>query len=164
MDRLQLCASIALAACVALSGCNASTTPSPTPQVANVSGDYLGTMTDTQGGTGAVSGTLAQNGSNAGGSMTVKQTGGTINAQLSLSITTSNTLGGAMVIDYPNGTTCTFSTSAAYTNNGTNTAVIAGSYTAVTNCAGDTGTYTLNQQCTDTVTSDRRTMSFPVKC
>ena len=57
-----------------------------------------------------------------------------------------------MVIDYANGTTCTFSTSGNYNPA---TAVLSGSYSAVTNCAGDSGTYSLTQQCTDTITSVR---------
>jgi hypothetical protein len=57
------------------------------------------------------------------------------------------------VIDFANGTTCTFSTTGTYNSA---TAVLSGSYSAVTNCTGDTGTYSLTQQCTDTVTSGRR--------
>ena len=59
----------------------------------------------------------------------------------------------SMVIDFANGTTCTFSTTGTYNSA---TAVLSGSYSAVTNCAGDTGTYSLTQQCTDTITSVRR--------
>lgn len=70
-----------------------------------------------------------------------------------------------MVIDYPSGTTCTFKITGTYANNGTTSAVLSGSYTAVTNCTGDTGTFTLTQQCTDTVTSgERRVNVFPVAC
>jgi hypothetical protein len=159
-----------IAAIIALTSCNSSTSPSPnpsaSPQVANISGDYAGTMDDKQSGSGAVTATLAQHGSSAGGAITDALTGGgTITAQMSLSISSSNALNGAIVVDYSDGTTCTFSTTGTYTNNGTTTAQITGSYTAVTNCSGDTGTYTLNQQCVDTVTSvDRRTMGFPATC
>lgn len=157
-----------LAAAIVLSGCNKSTTPSPnptsTPSVSNISGDYTGTAQDSQGGSGTASATLAQNGTSAGGAMTIKQSSAAVTAQMSLAIHTSNAVSGAMVVNYANGTTCTFSTTGTYTNNGT-TAVLNGSYAAVTNCAGDTGTYTLTQQCTDTVTSaDRRVMAFPAPC
>lgn len=157
------------AALISLPACNSSTnanpSPTSTPQVANISGDYTGTMNDAQSGNGTVTATLAQHGANAGGTITDTLTGGTLTAQVSLAITTTNALSGAMVVDYPNGTTCTFSTTGTYTNNGTTTAQIAGSYSAVTNCAGDTGTYTLTQQCVDTVTSsDRRIMGFPAAC
>jgi hypothetical protein len=81
-----------------------------------------------------------------------------VTAQLSLTISSSDTTTGAMVIDYASGTTCTFSSKGSYNPT---TGVLAGSYTAVTNCSGQTGTYSLTQQCTDTVTSHaRRETSF----
>lgn len=157
--------SCSLAACIMLTACTSSSNPSPaptpTPALSNLSGDYSGTVQDAQNGTGTATATLAQTGSSAGGAITITVPGGTITAQIALSITSSNSVGGAMVIDYPNGTTCTFSTTGTY-NTGTN--VLSGSYTAVTNCSGDTGTYSLTQQCTDTVSSvDRRVMTTP-KC
>lgn len=109
-------------------------------------------MQDAQGGSGTASATLAQTGFNAGGTVTVKETAQTVSAQISLALTSSNAVSGSMVIDFANGTTCTYSTSGTYN---TATAVLSGSYTAVTNCAGDTGTYSLTQQCTDTITGVR---------
>lgn len=144
-----LIAVIALAGCSSGSVAPATATPPPT----NISGDYSGTMQDAQGGSGTATATLAQTGFNAGGTIAVKETSQTVSAQISLALTASNTVSGSMVIDFANGTTCTFSTSGNY--NAT-TAVLSGSYTAVTNCSGDTGTYSLTQQCTDTVTSDRQ--------
>jgi hypothetical protein len=97
--------------------------------------------------------------------MTLTGTSATVTAQFSLSVSSTNAVSGAIVIDYPSGTTCTFSTTGTYTNNGTSSAVLTGSYTAVTNCTGATGSYTLNQQCTDTVTTaERRRFTFPIKC
>lgn len=157
---------------LALAACNSTTngpfispspspSPSPTPQISNLSGDYTGTIQDSQNGSGTVSGTLAQQGSNAGGSLTITGTSSSVTAALSLTISSANSLTGAMVIDYPSGTTCTFSTSGTY-NPSTN--VINGSYSAVTSCSGQSGTYSLTQQCSDTVTSvRRRTMTTP-KC
>lgn len=169
MNARRAYSALIAAALIALTACNSSSTPSPsptsTPQVANISGDYTGTMNDAQSGNGTVTATLAQHGANAGGTITDTLSGGTLTAQVSLAIATTNALSGAMVIDYPNGTTCTFSTTGTYSNNGTTTAQITGSYSAVTNCAGDTGTYTLTQQCVDTVTSsERRIMGFPAAC
>lgn len=162
MNRLYVPALFTLSALV-FAACNSSNTPSPTPttQPANISGDYAGTMNDAQGGSGAATATLAQHGSSAGGSITGTETSGTITAQISLAITSSNAVSGAMVVDYPNGSTCSFSTSGTYD---AATSVLSGSYTAVTGCTGDTGTYSLTQQCTDTITSiDRRPMTTP-KC
>ncbi|HLI96935.1 MAG TPA: hypothetical protein VKT72_12740 [Candidatus Baltobacteraceae bacterium] len=167
----QAVALMLFASCVMLAACNSSTSPSPAvspsapPSVPNISGDYIGTMTDAVAGNGAAKGTLAQNGANAGGDVALTGSSASITAQFSLTATTANSVSGAIVIDYASGTTCTFSTTGTYTNNGTNSAVLSGTYTAVTNCTGDTGSYTLNQQCNDTVTSaDRRVFTFPIKC
>ncbi|MBV9271768.1 MAG: hypothetical protein JO165_11785 [Candidatus Eremiobacteraeota bacterium] len=155
-----LCASTLVAACNGSSG----STPSPTPTPSNISGDYSGTLQDAQNGSGAATGTLAQHGFTAGGAITAALTGGNVTAQIALTITPSNALTGAMVIDFANGTTCTFSTAGNYSNNGT-VAAINGTYTAVSNCAGDSGTFALNQQCTDSITSaDRHVRAFPPKC
>jgi hypothetical protein len=157
-------ASLTAAALLALTACNSSTSPSTTstPQPANISGDYSGTVQDAQAGSGSATGTLAQHGTSAGGAITFTPNSGSLTAQMSLSINASNAISGAIVIDYPNGTTCTFGTTGSYD---TNTNVLSGSYSAKTNCSGDTGTYNLTQQCTDTVTSSlRRRLSPPAAC
>jgi hypothetical protein len=142
---------LSLISLVALAGCSGSVAPvASTPQSSNISGDYSGTVQDAQGGSGTATATLAQSGSTAGGTITIKETGQTLSAQISLAMTSSDAVSGSMVIDFASGTTCTFSTSGTYNST---TAVLNGSYTAVTNCAGDSGTYSLTQQCTDTITS-----------
>lgn len=162
LDSKNTAIFLMLAAAITLAGCNKSTTPAPlTPSVSNISGDYTGTTQDAQSGAGTASATLAQHGTSAGGAITIVQSGATVTAQVSLTITPSNAVSGGMVIDYPNGTTCTFSTTGNY-NGSTN--VLSGSYSAVTNCAGDTGTYALTQQCTDTVTTADRTVMTTPKC
>ncbi|HVS47254.1 MAG TPA: hypothetical protein VMS32_11415 [Verrucomicrobiae bacterium] len=119
-------------------------------------------MNDAHDGNGAATATLAQHGNAAGGAISATQGITTITAQLSLTIDSTNAFSGAMVVDYTGGTTCSFSTTGTYN---TSTNALAGSYTAVTGCAGDTGTYALTQQCTDTVTStERRPMSPPAQC
>lgn len=155
-------AALAAAAIIALAACNSSTSPSTPAQPTNISGDYAGTVQDAQAGSGAATGTLAQHGTGAGGAITFTPSSGALTAQMSLSINASNAVSGAMVIDYPDGTTCTFSTTGSYS---TSSNVLSGSYTAKTNCAGDTGTYSLTQQCTDTITSaERRRMAPPAAC
>jgi hypothetical protein len=146
-------AALVAAATLLLSGCDSKSTPATTPTISNVSGDYTGTMQDSAGGSGTATATLAQTGSNAGGAITDVEAGGTITAQLSLNISSSNATKGSLVVDYANGTTCTFSTTGTY-NSSTN--VLAGTYNAVTNCSGQSGTYSLTQQCTDTITSGVR--------
>jgi hypothetical protein len=145
---------LTLVSVATLAGCSSgSSTPAATPTPSNISGDYSGTVQDGHGGSGTAAGTLAQSGFDAGGAITITEAATTLTAQLSLTLTTSNATSGSMVIDYPNnGPTCTFNTTGTY-NPSTN--VLSGSYTAVTNCSGDSGTYSLTQQCTDTITSGR---------
>jgi hypothetical protein len=143
---------------IASAGCSkssSSTPPVTTPT--NISGQYSGTMQDAQSGSGTATASLAQRGADAGGTITDVGTSATLSAQVSLVISSSNAVDGTIVINYPsNGPTCTFTTTGTYD---TSTNVLSGSYTAVTNCSGDTGTYSLTQQCTATVTSvDRRRM------
>ncbi|HEV3155104.1 MAG TPA: hypothetical protein VGZ02_14945 [Candidatus Baltobacteraceae bacterium] len=156
--NLRFTAALFTAAALLLTACNGSTSTAP-PAPPNVSGDYTGSVQDAQMGSGNVTGTLAQHGNSAGGAMTMPVSGGTLNFQMSLALSPNNSMSGSIVVNLPNnGPACTFSTTATYdpTNN-----VISGTYTAVSNCAGDTGSYTLNQQCVDTATSvGRRTMGL----
>lgn len=165
MHRTQAYA-LAIAASIALASCSNSTNPSTVTTSANLSGDYSGTVTDAQNGSGSATGTLAQHGASVGGSISAAGTQ-TVQMQMSLSFESPTSLSGSIVVDFPGGgPTCTFKTHATYANNGSTTATLTGAYSAVTNCSGDTGTYSLTQQCTDTVTAkDRREpMSFPPAC
>lgn len=154
-------AAMLLAGTVTMTACthNGSSTPS-TPS--NISGDYTGTVQDSVSGTLSATAILAQHGGSAGGTLSTTAGSTTLNSALSLVISSSNALSGTMVQDLPDGTTCTFHTSGTYN---TSSQQISGSYTAVTGCTSQSGTYTLSQQCTDTVTSvgRRRAMGVP-KC
>jgi hypothetical protein len=171
---------IAIGAALALAGCHLSGSSTPAATYADVSGDYfcnanspagcVETWSDAASGSAsAVSATFAQHGNAAGGTMTGTFAGTTLTAQLSLLVTSSNALSGAMVVDYPpagTGAVCTFSTTGTYTNTGSGNATIAGTYSAVTGCTGDSGSYTLSQNCTDTVASKTgpRRDAFPPAC
>jgi|SRR5579872_1258849 len=152
---------IAIAICIALAGCGSGS--STAPVISNISGDYTGTVQDSQSGSGTAAATFAQTGSSAGGTIVDTEASGAVNIQVSLKFTSATAANGAMVIDFQNGTTCSFSTNASY-NSATN--VLSGSYTAVTNCTGDTGTFSLTQQCIDTpASSDRRKIAtLPPRC
>lgn len=157
-------AMIAAAGCLLLAGCSGSVAPSvtrtatagrasvPMPQrLSNISGDYVGTVQDAQGGSGNAKATLAQHDGDAGGAVKDKEANATLSVDVSITITSSNSTSGALVIDFPplrSGPVCTFSTTGTYDPN---TGILSGSYTAVTGCSGDTGTYSLTQQCHDTV-------------
>jgi hypothetical protein len=152
---------LAAAAAVALAACSKSATPSVVTY-ANISGDYSGSITS-GGSTTSVTGTLAQHGNAAGGNIT-SATSPAQTASLSLVISTANALSGTIQSYDSTGSLCTFSTTGTYANNGV-TASISGSYTAVTNCSGQSGTYALTQLCTDTVTNVyRRPMTVPGAC
>ena len=144
-----------------LQGCNGSSNSTPSA-ISNISGDYKGTVQDSAAGSATVTGTLAQHGASAGGNMALTFGTGTQSASVLLVIDSSNSVSGTIVEDLPGGTVCTFSTSGSYS---TSSNQITGSYTAVTNCSGQSGTYSLTQQCVDTVTSvGRRPMGVPIHC
>ena len=145
----------------ALAACNSTSSNSTPNTISNISGDYTGTVQDSISGTLPATATLSQHGSAAGGVLTTTSGAVALNSAITLVVTTSNAVSGTIVQDLPGGTTCTFSTTGNYN---TGSQQITGSYSAVTGCSGESGTYTLNQQCTDTVTSvERRAMGVP-KC
>lgn len=164
-------AAVLIAASLIFTGCNKSSTPSPaptaTPLASNMSGDYTGTITDSIAANSGTVNTaiLAQKGNSAGGFLVNTTSGGNVNVAMSLVASSSNSVSGSMVIDHPSGTTCTYSVTGTYTNNGTPPVTLNGNYSAVTNCAGETGSFALTQQCSDTATAgDRRVMTVPAPC
>ncbi|HXW76902.1 MAG TPA: hypothetical protein VEJ20_05775 [Candidatus Eremiobacteraceae bacterium] len=163
MDRLRaLPFAFALTSCIAICGCHTTASPAPKPPLSNISGDYVGTMNDEDSGNGNATATLAQHGSAVGGAITDVEVSQTITADLALSIDDANNVGGAMVVDYPGGATCSFRTGGTY-NPTTN--VLNATYTATSGCAGDTGTYSLTQQCTDTPSDvDRQLLGLKPSC
>ncbi|HZT12977.1 MAG TPA: hypothetical protein VFA29_09240 [Candidatus Baltobacteraceae bacterium] len=162
--KLSLITALALGAALALQACNGGSSSTPAPSLANLSGDYKGTLQDSALGSGSSSATLSQNGAAVGGTIVTTAGAKTVNAAISLTVSPNGSVLGSIVIDAPPepSGTCTFSTSGTYDPT---TSVLSGTYTAVTNCSGVTGSYTLTQQCSDTVTNpmQRRTMGVP-KC
>lgn len=146
------------AALLALAACGGSSTSTTPPAPPNISGDYTGTVQDSVAGSLNATATLAQHGSSAGGMLSTTAGATTFNSSLALSISGSNAVNGSMVQNLPGGATCTFGTTGAY--NAT-TQQLTGTYTAVSGCTGQSGTFTLTQQCVDTVTATaRRTMGL----
>lgn len=162
----KTCACVAAAALL-FAGCNKKSNPSVNPQFANVSGDYSGTFSDSVLGSATALGTLTQHAASAGGSMNVTSDGGAATAQIAIVLTASNKFAGSIVIDQPDdGPACTFSTSGTYSNDGSSNAALSGTYTAVSNCSGETGTYTLAQQCSDVpaIRGPIDRFAYPPKC
>lgn len=158
-------AAIAASVCLALAGCNSSVTApqvQPVPTFPNISGDYNGTISDSQNGSGTATATFAQHGSSVGGAITITGATSTLTSQASITVSANNSFTGALVADYPNGATCTYSTSGAYDPNAQ---VLSGTYQAVSGCTGATGKYALNQQCYNSPASiDRRRVMRVLHC
>ena len=161
MKRASAVAAIAVAAALGVQGCNSGSSAGPAPTIPNLSGDYTGTLADSGLGSGASTATFSQNGTALGGTIVTTLGGKAVNAAISVTVSPNNSVIGSIVIDSPPepGATCTFSTNGSFDPS---TNVLTGTYTAVTNCSGVTGSYTLTQQCYDTVTNpfDRRTMGI----
>jgi hypothetical protein len=152
---------LAVFACIALASCSSGTIVPPA--VVNMSGDFSGTFQDSVYGSAPATATFAQHGNNAGGSITIAYPSGTVVAQTSFTIApVSNALSGTLVIDYPTAQ-CTFSTTGTFDPK---TNAVNVTFAPITNCAGETGSYTMSQQCTATTTSaaDRRALSVPFPC
>jgi hypothetical protein len=128
----------------------------------NMSGDFGGSMSDAQAGPGTATATFAQHGNNVGGSITIVRSSGTVTAETSFTISSSNTIAGSLVIDYPTQQ-CTYTTTGSFDPNAD---VLTATYTAVTNCAGDTGSFSLTQQCSATATTGeaRKSASIATRC
>lgn len=156
----------AMAACIGIAGCSSSNSPAPTPTATpaptNISGDYTGTLNDAQNGNGTASAVLAQTGSYAGGAVTAVGTK-TLTYQTALTLNSNNGVTGNMVVDFPNtGPQCSFSVTGTF-NASTN--VLSGNYTAVSGCSGDTGTFSLTQNCVATPSAGpRQRMTTPNHC
>jgi len=139
---------------LALPSCSGTTT-NPVPAApTNISGDYAGTVADSASGSSPATALLAQHGSTAGGTISTAPGGVALVSSIAVAIDSGNAVTGTMFQDLPGDLTCSFAVTGTY--NAT-TAVLAGSYRAVTGCSGRTGTYSLTQSCTDTVTAtDKR--------
>lgn len=147
---MALCAAL----CLALTACHAKSSDTPPVAAVNMSGDYTGTMSDTLSGNGTATATFAQKSSTLGGAVTETLTSSTLTANMALAVASpNNTVSGTMVINYPGAATCSFSVTGTFD---TNALVMSGTYTPLTGCTGDSGSFSLTQQCTDTVTAVKR--------
>lgn len=146
-ERIYRTAAIVLCATLAFSGCSKkSSSTVPTPPITAVAGDYVGTMTDSVLGTLAAKTTLGQHGTTVGGSLALTAGTTAITEAVAWAIDGSNNVSGSGTATI-NGSGCSFAMTGAYDPA---TGIIAGSYTANTGCTGQTGTYSLTQQCTYT--------------
>lgn len=107
----------------------------------NVSGEYVGTIDDNQGGKTTATAALAQYSDGVGGPFTIGAGSFLLVSSIAFTIDGKN-LSGTLV--KPGTTACSFATSATY--NGSNHRLI-GSYYAISGCWDEQGTYTLKRKC-----------------
>jgi hypothetical protein len=117
-------------------------TPLAVPAIAmtQIAGEYKGSVTDSKRGKGTGALQLSQSNANTGGSFNQTYGNTTVRGVVALGLS-GTTLGGNEVLL---GGPCTFSMTAKYN---AKTAVLSGSYTAISRCKGQSGTFKLTEQC-----------------
>lgn len=131
-----------LSGSIALAGCNTNST-TPTPSTTNVAGQYSGTIQDSVLNSAPATATLNQSGRNVTGTMTIGTGVGAPTGTLALTLSNSNSLTGTMNLQI-GSVNCTFNTTGQYS---TSSYVWSGNYTAQSGCNGETGTFTMTEQC-----------------
>ena len=117
--------------------------PLAVPAIATtlVAGEYKGSITDSSRGKGSAVLQLSQGALSVGGSLNQTFGGKTLRGVVALNLS-GTSLGGNEVL--LGSSPCTFSVTAKYN---TKTAVLSGSYTAISHCNGRSGTFKLTEQC-----------------
>jgi hypothetical protein len=155
MQRVVLIASL-----FTLSSCGGGAVVSPPAAGLDLAGQYAGTGTDSILGSARATTTLSESGSTLSGTIVFvsSATGATLSQAVTWTIGPSYAISGTTKFT---GGSCTFSSTGAYD---TSTNALAGTYTATSGCAGETGTFTLVQQCTNPITADRKRFTRPTSC
>jgi len=163
-------AAIALLACTACGGSGTS----PSSSVAqgafgrsgddaskpNISGEYAGTIDDSESGKGHIVAALAQHRNAVGGTLVATEGTTSISNAAVWTVSGGTTLAGSGAATV--GTVaCVYSMNAAYD---TTHYRFKGSYKAVSGCSGQHGTYDMKQKCTYDRGSDVRRESGPKPC
>ncbi|HEY8297153.1 MAG TPA: hypothetical protein VIG32_03925 [Candidatus Baltobacteraceae bacterium] len=151
-----------LAGALLLSACggnDSNAAPQPLPKIA---GEYTGTVQDSASGAGTTAVTFSQSGSSVGGTLAMTYGAAKIDNALALTISSGGGLAGTALATI-NNATCAFHFTGTYDET---TNRVTGSYAAASGCAGQTGTYVLDRQCTDPVLNSdrRRTLGGAVPC
>ncbi len=148
-----------------LAACSSDHVSLPANGAYDLAGQYTGTATDSALGSGTASTTLAETGSTLSGTVTLlAASGASLTQNVTWTIGSNYALSGTTTIPQSGGGSCTFASSGQYS---TSTFAITGSYTATSGCTGETGTFTLTQQCTNPATpaeSERRILTRPTSC
>lgn len=141
--RATSVAAVFMTCALFVSACNSNNSTPSAPT--DVAGEYSGTVQDAVYGKGTVTGTLAQQGKNVTGNVTLTYGGTAIDGTVAWTLASNNALSGTITTTTPS---CTYNVTASYN---TSTNQIPGSYTGSTGCSGN-GTFTLVEQCSDPIT------------
>lgn len=148
----------AVLAC-ALAGCNSSTTSTapatPAPALANVAGQYRGTVSDSAFGGGKALGDFSQSGSAVGGRLQLTYGSQKILNSVALTLKRSGSLAGSATATIGSAA-CTFDLNATYDST---TFELTGNYSAAAGCSGENGTFAMREICyypPGAVPADRR--------
>jgi hypothetical protein len=158
---MKLCSvTFLVIAALSLSACgNQSVTLASAPL--DLAGQYTGTATDSVFGNATASTTLAEAGTTLSGTILILATTShaTLSQSVSWTVASGYTISGT--VTDPGGQ-CTFSSTGVYD---ASTNVLSGKYTAVSGCSGETGTFSLTQQCTNPVSdAARKPQERPTSC
>jgi hypothetical protein len=109
----------------------------------NVSGEYAGTIKDSQNGKGRLTASLAQYTDAVGGSLTATTGTGSITSSEALTLSNADELTGSGA-GTVGSAVCVYSVQGKYDAARHH---LSGSYTAVNGCSGQSGTFTMKQKC-----------------
>jgi hypothetical protein len=154
-------AAVFVAAAFALAACsNQSLTPSASRY--DLGGQYAGTGQDSVLGNATASTTLAESNSVLTGIITLASTtsSATLSQAVTLSVNASYRVSGTSTASVGTGS-CSFSLTGGYD---TGTYVLTGSYAATNGCSGESGSFTMTQECIAPETGERFRQSRPGSC
>jgi hypothetical protein len=158
---MKLCSvALLVIAALSLSACGGqSVTLASAPL--DLAGQYTGTATDSVFGSANASTTLTESGTTLTGTIALTSTtsNATLSQLVSWTVASGYTISGTANVA---GSQCSFSSTGVYD---TSTNVLSGKYSAVSGCSGETGTFSLTQQCTNPVSDAlRRRLARPASC
>lgn len=141
-------AGAALLLATSVGACNGTTTttttpPAPPAALANVAGQYRGTVADSAFGNGKALGDFSQTGSTVGGRLRLTYAGKKVLNSVAMTLARSGALSGDAVATIAQ-TACTFSVNANYD---ATSFALSGSYAATTGCSGESGTFAMKEVC-----------------
>lgn len=140
---LAFLAALLSAACSGNSTTSTVTPSTPAPALANVAGQYHGSVTDSVFGGGRGLGDFSQSGSAVGGRLRSAYASKTVLNSVAMVVSRSNSLSGTAIATIGRAA-CTFSVSGTYD---ATTFHLNGSYSAIHGCANETGSFALKEAC-----------------